>query len=48
MPTCTIHTDYIDASKRQEILDRCSKIISRAVQRHEAEKRGKQNEKKDN
>jgi hypothetical protein len=45
--TCTIYTDYIDPTKKEEILERCAKIISRAVQSHEADKRGNKNEKKD-
>lgn len=29
--TCTIHTDYIDASKTEEILRNCTKIITEAL-----------------
>lgn len=29
--TCEICTDYIDPSKREEILQRCAKIIAKAL-----------------
>ena len=29
--TCTIHTDYIDPTKTEEILQRVTKIISEAL-----------------
>lgn len=29
--TCTIHTDYVDPTKTEEILQRCAKIISDAL-----------------
>ena len=29
--TCTIHTDFIEPTKIEEILQRCTKIISEAL-----------------
>lgn len=31
---CTIHTDYVDSSKTEEILQRVSKIISEALKKN--------------
>lgn len=31
---CTIHTDYVDPTKTEEILQRVTKIISEAVKRN--------------
>lgn len=31
MARCTIHTDYIQPDKTEEILQRCAKIISEAL-----------------
>lgn len=36
--TCTIHTDYVDASKRDEILRNCTRIITEALLTKEKEK----------
>ena len=44
--TCTIHTDYIDPTKREEILERCAKIISNALRENAqkaARKEGEEN-----
>ena len=48
--TCEICTDYIDPTKREEILERVSKIISKALQRHAAEQlqKGSENIEQDN
>ena len=37
--TCTIHTDYIDTSKREEILRNVTKIITEALLSKEKEER---------
>ena len=36
--TCTIHTDYVDASKVKETLDRVTRIISEALLTEDKEK----------
>lgn len=36
MYKCTIHTEYVDPTKTEEILQRCAKIISEAVKRNNA------------
>lgn len=34
--TCTIHTDYVDPTKTEEILQRVTKIISEALKNKNA------------
>ena len=41
---CTIHTDYIDPTKEEEILQRCAKIIRESLIRQTAEKATKKDE----
>ena len=40
--TCEICTDYIDPSKREEILKNVTKIITKSYQRQKAEEKEKE------
>lgn len=44
--TCEICTDYIDPTKKDEILQRCAKIIRESLIRQAAEKTTKEDEEK--
>lgn len=42
--TCTIHTDYVDASRKEEVLRKVTKIVTEALLTEEKEERhGKEN-----